>query len=110
MNDNLPPDEFDDLPEPPKLRSLRIMVTTLTATMIIGLLTIIILIVIKIMAPPAPRLSLPETIDLPYGEEAQAYTQGLDWIGVVTLDDEGNERIHILNVDGTPRQVIELNP
>ncbi len=85
------------------------MVTVLTATMIIGLLTIIILIVIKIMAPAAPRLSLPQTIDLPYGEEARAYTQGLDWIGVVTLDDEGVERIRILNIDGSPRQVIELD-
>lgn len=102
------PINVEELPEPPRLRALRIMVSVLTATMILGLITIIGLIVIKIMAPGASILPLPDEISLPDGEKAQAVTQGLDWIGVVSVDDGGVERIHILNADGSSRQVIEI--
>ncbi len=104
------PVNFEDMPEPPKLRYLRVLVTVLTATMILGLLTIIVLIVIKIMQPPAPVLKLPDTLSLPYGEKAQAITQGLNWIGVVTRDKDGAERFYVLNLDGTTRQVVEIAP
>ena len=98
------------MPEPKPLRNLRILVTTLTASMIIGITIVIILIIIRIMQPATPTLALPDVITLPASETAQAVTMGQDWIAVVTIDDTGAERIHILNVDGTPRQVVDLRP
>lgn len=98
------------IPEPTNLRFLRRLVTVLTATMILGLLTIVVLFVIKFMGPVTARLTLPDEITLPAGETAQAITQGTSWIGVVTLNADGIERIHILNLDGTPRQVVNITP
>ncbi len=84
--------------------------TVLTATMILGLLTIVVMFVIKFMVPMTKPLALPAAIALPDGQTATAITQGLDWIGVVTTDASGIERIHILNLNGTPRQVISITP
>lgn len=98
------------MPEPKQLRNLRILVTVLTASMVIGITAIFLLIGFKITQPSTPELALPEVIELPDGETAQAVTQGLNWIGVVTIDGEGQERIHILEVDGTPRQTVILAP
>lgn len=84
--------------------------TVLTATMILGLLTIVGLFVIKFMGSVTPPLKLPAEITLPTGQTAKAFTQGTSWIGVVTTDDAGVERIHILNLDGTPRQVVDITP
>jgi hypothetical protein len=97
-------------PEPANLRFLRRLVTVLTATMILGLLTIVALFVIKFMGPVAAPLKLPPEITLPTGQTAKAITQGTSWIGVVTTDTSGVERIHILNLDGTPRQVVNITP
>ena len=98
------------MPEPKPLRNLRLLVTVLTASMIIGIVAIFALVIFKIMQPAVPDLALPETIDLPAEETAQAITQGRSWIAVVTIDADGQERIHILNLDGTPRQVVDLRP
>jgi len=100
----------NEIPEPANLRFLRRLVTVLTATMILGLLTIVALFVIKFMGPVTARLTLPAEITLPAGQTATAVTQGTSWIGVVTTDASGIERIHILNVDGTPRQVVNITP
>ncbi len=98
------------MPEPKQLRNLRILVTVLTASMIIGITAIMFMIGFKITQPSTPELALPDVIELPDGETAQAITQGLDWIGIVTIDDEGQERIHIMDIDGTPRQIVILAP
>lgn len=77
--------------EPANLRFLRILVTILTASMIAGLVTIIVLIVIRVpnvvrtVADPIP---LPEAITLPEGDRAEALTMGRDWYAVVTQGDE----------------------
>ena len=89
---------------------MRILVTVLTATMILGLLTIVALFVIKFMGPATKPLALPAAITLPEGQSARAVTQGLNWIGVVTTDVSGIERIHILNLDGSPHQIVEITP
>ena len=99
-----------EMPEPANLRFLRRLVTVLTATMILGLLTIVALIVIKFMTPVTTRPELPAEITLPAGQTAQAVTRGTSWIAVVTTDTSGIERIHILNLDGTPRQVVNITP
>lgn len=77
--------------EPANLRFLRILVTILTASMIAGLVTIIVLIVIRVpnvvrtVADPIP---LPEAITLPDGDRAEAFTMGRNWYAVVTEGDE----------------------
>ncbi len=99
MNDTPEP----PLPEPANLKFLRLLVTTLTATMIVGLLIIITLIVIRYRDQRAP---LPATITLPDGATATAFTQGPDWYAVVT----GDSRILIFDrASGTLRQTVEIN-
>lgn len=58
---------------PPDLRFLKILVTTLAGVMIVGLVTIIALLVIRLSAAPVP-LALPDSITLPDGATAQAVT------------------------------------
>lgn len=66
------------------LRFLRVLVTVLTATMILGVLTVVVLLVIRLQGPAA--LPLPDRIVLPEGAQASAFTQGPGWFAVVTED------------------------
>jgi hypothetical protein len=68
------------------LKFLRRLVTALTATMILGVLAIVILLVIRLQAPSGPFV--PDAIVLPDGVTATAYTQGTGWIAIVTSEDE----------------------
>ena len=86
----------DDVPEPRRLRQLRRLVTALTATLILGVITIVALLVIR-LAPLTRAPDLPEAIRLPPGESARAVTLGSDWIAVVTEDGDGQERIRVLD-------------
>jgi hypothetical protein len=100
----------EDFPEPRRLRQLRLLVTVLTATLIVGVITIVALLVIRLSsfgsAPP-----LPSEIALPAGERAEAVTLGRDWIAVVTVDGSGQERIRILDrATGASRTVTEIAP
>ena len=81
--------------------------TVLTATMILGVLAIVTLLVIRLQAPaPAPP-PLPDTIALPEGVTALAITQARDWYAVVT----GDERILIFDRDtGALRQEVAITP
>ena len=92
--------------EPANLRFLRRLVTTLTVVMILGLLTIIALFVMRFANPgtsPGP-LALPDSITLPEGTIATAFTKGDDWIAIVTEDD----RILIYDPEGTLLRQIEI--
>nr|WP_223423763.1 DUF6476 family protein [Tateyamaria pelophila] len=90
--------------EPANLKFLRRLVTLLTATMILGVLTVIVLLVIRLNAP-APTLTLPDQVTLPDGATASAFTIGTDWFAVVTEDDQ----ILIYDqVTGTLRQTVTL--
>lgn len=73
--------------EPANLKFLRRLVTTLTATMIVGLVVMITLVVIRLNAP-APNLALPDAITLPDGTRATAFTQAANWYAVVTDDEK----------------------
>ncbi len=66
------------------LRFLKWLVTVLTATMILGVLTIVVLLVIRLQTP---AVALPGEIVLPDGAVATAFTQGEGWFAVVTSDD-----------------------
>jgi hypothetical protein len=74
----------DEPPLPPSLRLLRGLVMTLTVVMILGFLVLIAVFVIRLNAEP---IALPDTITLPDGATATAFTQGQDWFAVVTADD-----------------------
>ena len=96
---------MDDTPRPVDdrtLRFLRLLVTVLTATMILGLLVIITLLVIRFSDS---RLPLPDRIELPGGVTATAFTRGDGWFAVVT----GDDRILIYNAEtGTLVQQIAI--
>ena len=101
MSDNSAPPGPGTTPLPPDLRFLKLLVTGLTATMILGLITIIGLLVIRLPggAPAVPAL--------PEGETVRAVTFGRGWIAVVTEDDE----ILILDAGtGALRQRLAIGP
>ena len=105
-----PPTDQPLPPEPPRLRRLRLLVTVLTATMILGLIIIIGSIVITLTGSrDKVTVKLPETLDLPQGEIAQAITAGKGWIGAVTTAQDGTQSFHILEPDtGKLRQSIKI--
>lgn len=73
----------DDTPKlPAELRFLKLLVTTLTAVMILGLLAIVWLLVTRLGAPPLP--ALPDSVQLPDGATPAAITFARDWLVVVT--------------------------
>ncbi len=82
---------MDDTPisaeDAKNLRFLRLLVTALTATMIIGLLTIVLLFVIRFSADTT-LVQVPDEIVLPDGVRATAFTRGRNWYAVVTDTDE----------------------
>lgn len=93
-------------PLPPELRFLKTLVTVLTATMILGLITIVALLVIRLNAPsPAPLL--PAAIALPDGARAEAVTMGRGWVAVVT--DRGQILVYDAET-GLLRQTVEMTP
>ncbi|HHX88881.1 MAG TPA: hypothetical protein GX700_03765 [Paracoccus sp.] len=68
---------------PPDLRFLKLLVTTLAGVMILGLVTIVALLVIRLTAAPAP-LALPEGILLPEGSTPKAVTLATQAVIVVS--------------------------
>jgi hypothetical protein len=84
-------------------------VTALTLTLIFGVITIIALLVIRLGTFGSGHLALPDEILLPESEIARAVTLGTDWIAVVTVDGEGQERIRVLDRDtGADRGSVEI--
>ncbi len=78
--------------------------TILTATMIVGLLVIVALLVIRLAAPPPTLPELPAAIALPEGAKIAALTFAKDLIVVVT--EAGG--VLVYDKSGTLRQ--ELAP
>lgn len=103
---------MQDAPTPPpdgpvpELRFLKILVTTLTGVMIVGLVVIIGLLVTRLQPLTAPPVvTLPDHVTLPDGAHPVAFTAGPGWHAVVTSEDE----ILILDPsDGTLRQRIAI--
>jgi hypothetical protein len=96
-------DPLDDAPEPANLRFLRRLVTVLTAVMIGGLVLIVALLVIRFSTQ---RQVIPDSITLPDGTTAEAFTMTPEWYGVVT---EQGRRILIFDrASGKQIQTIEV--
>ena len=66
------------------VKYLRLLVTVLTGTMILGFIVIVTLFVTKFSDAFNP--DLPDQITLPEGATPTAFTQGGDWYAVVTTD------------------------
>lgn len=79
--------------------------TILTVTMIAGFLTIVGLFVMRFAE--MNRVELPDTITLPDGSRASAFTRGEGWFAVVTEDDE---ILIYSRVTGNLRQRIRIEP
>jgi len=96
--------------DPPHLRTLRKLVNVMTVVFILGFITIVIVIVMQFTRTNAVATGpeLPPFTSLPGGETAQAVTYGKSWIAIVTIDDQGNERIRTYGLDGTPRQTLDI--
>ena len=77
--------EHQTPPEPANLRFLRRLVTVLTATMILGIAAVVVLMALRLQAPSRPLL--PDEVSLDPGISAVAFTQGQGWYAVVTSDD-----------------------
>jgi hypothetical protein len=71
---------------PAAVRLLQWLVIGLTASLIVGLITVVTVVVIRFPRPP--QAPLPETVTLPAGTVARAVTTGGDWFAVVTEADE----------------------
>ncbi len=96
--------------DPPHLRTLRRLVNIMTVVFIIGFITIVIVIVMQFTrgAAVSNGPELPPFTSLPGSETAQAVTYGKDWIAIVTIDENGFERIRTYGLDGTARQTIDI--
>ncbi|KAE9627869.1 DUF6476 family protein [Parasedimentitalea maritima] len=91
-----------EIQEPPQLKFLRRLVTTLTAVMIGGLVVVISLLVIRLSDKD---VTLPDSITLPDGTTPTAVTFGNGWIAVVS----DRNQILILDADsGDLRQTITI--
>lgn len=66
---------------------LKWLVIGLTATMMAGMAVLVFLFATRFPAAE-PDLALPESIPMPPGARAAAFTHGRDWIAIVTEDDE----------------------
>jgi len=91
------------------VRYLRLLVTVLTVTMVVGFIIIVVLFVIRFSdafgSDAADTFALPVGITLPEGTSATAFTQGKLWYAIVTDDD----RILIFDrQSGALRQSIDL--
>ncbi|WP_341862306.1 DUF6476 family protein [Gymnodinialimonas sp. 57CJ19] len=77
----------EDGPLPPNLRFLRMLVTVLTAVMILGVITIVALLVIRLGDNGQPILVHPEVFDIPEGVNTLGYSV-VDGYTVIVGDDQ----------------------
>jgi hypothetical protein len=96
-----PEDEAIVLPR--SVRVLQWLVIALTASMVLGVIAVVGVVVTRFPKPLTPPM--PETLILPAGESALSVAQGADWVGVVT---DAN-RIYIFDrATGRLRQTVQV--
>ncbi len=95
----------DDAPLPPDLRFLKTLVTVLTSVMILGVITIVALLVIRLNDNSGAVLVHPESFDLPPGIAATGYSI---WNGhAVIVGDDGLIRVYRIS-DGELRDTLQI--
>jgi hypothetical protein len=89
--------DHDDLPEPPKIRALRRLVTALTLVLILGTITIAVTLALRITRSPAtpPLTVTAESVSLPSGERITASGAAQGLLMLVTQDAAGLERLRL---------------
>ena len=98
-------DAPDNGPGPHFLGFLKILVTGLALTMIIGLIVLVVLFVKRFPRASTDFADFPAGIALPADAEVTAFTRGPGWLAVVTRDG----RILIYSPDGQElRQEIDV--
>ena len=81
------PEDGEQVTEDGTIVFLRRLVTVVTATMVLGMLAVAVVVALRVgKATPGP--ALPERIVLPDGAKARAVTAGDGWYLVVTDKDE----------------------
>lgn len=88
--------------EPANLRFLRQLITVLTVVMIGGLVVVVGLLVTRFYSA-GPEM--PDSITLPDGSEATAFTRGDGWYAVVTAD---NQILIFDAITGQLKQTIDV--
>lgn len=90
--------------ETASIKLLRGLVIALLGVMILGFLGLIVLFVTRFASIAEERL-LPAQLTLPEGAAAVAYTEGSDWVAVVT---DGDEILIFDKSSGVLRQTIQV--
>lgn len=93
----------DDGPLPPNLRFLRILVTVLTGVMILGVLTVVLLLVIRLNDTQRPVLVHPDVFAIPDGVATVGYSVVNGY--TVIIGDDGIIRVF---ASDTREQVDEI--
>jgi hypothetical protein len=90
----------EDLPEPPQVRRLRLMVSALLVVLMAGMVVVVAAMVLKLGALGGAAKLAPVTAErlmLPAGAEVVAVGQGGAGILVVTRDAAGTETLRVLD-------------
>ncbi|MEL6218973.1 MAG: DUF6476 family protein [Pseudomonadota bacterium] len=93
----------EDLPEPPALRRLRLLVSTLMVALIVGILSVAAVLVIRLggLSPTAPKL-IPITAErfaLPAGAEVQGLGRAGGEVLILLRLADGRERLHAYDAE-----------
>ncbi|WP_112322447.1 DUF6476 family protein [Oceanibium sediminis] len=105
-------DDFiqQEAPEPPRIRTLRRLVTALTVVLTLGMIIVVGLLVWRLVATPATP-PLPGTVALPAGQELTGYAQNPDWVVLITRDGNGAQYLHLVAPgEDTPHQSVTVTP
>ena len=89
--------------EPANLQFLRRLVTTLTATMIVGLIAIFTVLVIRLQSPVA---IFPEITALPQGTKVLSGTRSENELSVI----DQNRKMYLFSLDGKKLQHVQALP
>ena len=79
------PDDGTDTALPGSVRLLQWLVIGLTASLMLGVITVVVVVVTRF--PARATAPVPEMLELPAGATALSIAQGTDWIGITTTDD-----------------------
>lgn len=84
--------------------------TLLTLTLTIGIMVVVGMLAWRLsVTGPAP--ALPDAVALPAGERLTGYAQNPDWTVLITTDDTGTQRLHLIRPGATtPHQSLTISP
>lgn len=107
-------DDEDELPEPPRLRALRRLVSLLTMTAILGVAVVAGTLAIRLSKPLTPPLDLDaltaRRLVAPEGEAIVAAGTGPGVVILATRDGAGVERLRFYDAgDGALRRTLEID-